>query len=131
VVSRKALLPDPWESIKSRYPVGSIHEGKVVRVVDFGAFVELEEGWDGLVHISEIADQRISSPSEILKEGDRVRVKVIKLDDGERKIGLSIKQALKEEEEREHREHTAANGKVTLGDVIGEKLTNILHNLKK
>ncbi|MEN3188291.1 MAG: S1 RNA-binding domain-containing protein, partial [Atribacterota bacterium] len=131
VVSRKALLPDPWESVKNRYPVGSIHEGKVVRVVDFGAFVELEEGWDGLVHISEISEQRISAPSEVLKEGERVKVKVIKLDDGERKIGLSIKQALKDEEEKEQREHATPNGKVTLGDVIGEKLTNILHNLKK
>ncbi|MGQ9747830.1 MAG: S1 RNA-binding domain-containing protein [Candidatus Caldatribacteriaceae bacterium] len=129
VVSRKALLPDPWESIKKRYPVGSVHEGKVVRVVDFGAFVELEEGWDGLVHISEIAEQRISYPSEVLKEGDRVRVKIIKLDDEERKIGLSIKQALKEE--RELQEHAITNGKVTLGDVIGEKLTNFLHHLKE
>lgn len=131
VVSRRALLPDPWESVKNKYPVGSIHEGKVVRVVDFGAFVELEEGWDGLVHISEIAEQRISSPSEVLKEGTRVRVKITKLDDEERKIGLSIKQALKEEEEREHHEHAATNGKVTLGDVLGEKLTNFLHHLKE
>jgi len=131
VVSRRVLLPDPWEGIKNRYPVGSIHEGKVVRIVDFGAFVELEEGWDGLVHISEISDQRISSAAETLKEGERVKVKVIKLDDEERKIGLSIKQALKEEEEKVPREHTTTNGKVTLGDVIGEKLTNILHNLKK
>ncbi len=131
VVSRKALLPDPWEIVKTRYPLGSIHEGKVVRVVDFGAFVELEEGWDGLVHISEIADQRVNSPQEVLKEGERVKVKIIKLDDNERKIGLSIKQALREEEEKERKEQHTADGKVTLGDVIGEKLATILHNLKK
>lgn len=130
VVSRKALLPDPWELVKTRYPLGSIHEGKVVRIVDFGAFVELEEGWDGLVHISEIAEERISSPRDVLKEGDVVKVKVIKLDDAERKIGLSIKQALKEEEEKARREQ-AQDGRVTIGDVIGEKLASILHNLKK
>ncbi len=130
VVSRKALLPDPWEIIKTRYPLGSIHEGKVVRLVDFGAFVELEEGWDGLVHISEIAEERISSPQEVLKEGDVVKVKVIKLDDAERKIGLSIKQALREEEEKARKEQTQ-EGKITLGDVIGEKLATILNNLKK
>lgn len=130
VVSRKALLPDPWELVKTRYPLGSIHGGKVVRVVDFGAFVELEEGWDGLVHISEISEERIGSPQEVLKEGDLVKVKVIKLDDAERKIGLSIKQALKEEEEKARKEQTQ-DGKVTLGDVIGEKLTTILNNLKK
>jgi len=130
VVSRKALLPDPWEIIKTRYPLGSIHEGKVVRLVDFGAFVELEEGWDGLVHISEIAEERISSPQEVLKEGDIVKVKVIKLDDAERKIGLSIKQALREEEEKVRKEQ-AQEGRVTLGDVIGEKLATILNNLKK
>jgi small subunit ribosomal protein S1 len=130
VVSRKALLPDPWEIIKTRYPLGSVHEGKVVRLVDFGAFVELEEGWDGLVHISEIAEERISSPQEVLKEGDIVKVKVIKLDDAERKIGLSIKQALREEEEKARKEQTQ-EGKITLGDVIGEKLATILNNLKK
>ena len=130
VVSRKALLPDPWEIIKTRYPLGSVHEGKVVRLVDFGAFVELEEGWDGLVHISEIAEERISSPQEVLKEGDVVKVKVIKLDDAERKIGLSIKQALREEEEKARKEQTQ-EGKITLGDVIGEKLATILNNLKK
>lgn len=130
VVSRKALLPDPWEIIKTRYPLGSVHEGKVVRIVDFGAFVELEEGWDGLVHISEISEERISSPRDVLKEGDIVKVKVIKLDDAERKIGLSMKQALREEEEKARKEQ-AQDSRVTLGDLIGEKLTTILHNLKK
>ena len=127
VVSRKATLPDPWEEIKSKYPVGSVHLKKVVRLVDFGAFIELEKGWDGLVHISEISNQRISSPSETLKEGEKVKVKVIKLDDRERKIGLSIKQASQEEE----KDYTSSNGKVTLGDMVGGKLTDFLNSLKK
>ena len=127
VVSRKATLPDPWEEIKSKYPVGSVHLKKVVRLVDFGAFVELEKGWDGLVHISEISNQRISSPSEVLKEGEKVRVKVIKLDDQERKIGLSIKQASEEEE----KDYSSSNGRITLGDMVGGKLTDLLNSLKK
>jgi len=141
VVSRKAILPDPWFDIKKKYPVGSIHSGKVVRVVDFGAFVELEKGWDGLVHISEISDKRISSPSEVIKEDEAVNVKVIKLDDQDRKIGLSIKQAQPHEGEKEKdrprekektRKETApqTNGKTTLGDVFGDTFTNLLNNMK-
>jgi small subunit ribosomal protein S1 len=127
VVSRKATLPDPWEEIKNSYPVGSVHLKKIVRLVDFGAFIELEKGWDGLVHISEISNQRISSPSEVLKEGEEVKVKVIKLDDQERKIGLSIKQASQEEE----KDYASSNGKITLGDMVGGKLTDFLNSLKK
>ena len=127
VVSRKATLPDPWEEIKNSYPVGSVHLKKIVRLVDFGAFIELEKGWDGLVHISEISSQRISSPSEVLKEGEEVKVKVIKLDDQERKIGLSIKQASQEEE----KDYASSNGKITLGDMVGGKLTDFLNSLKK
>ena len=96
-------------------------------MVDFGAFIELEKGWDGLVHISEISNQRISSPSEVLKEGEEVKVKVIKLDDQERKIGLSIKQASQEEE----KDYASSNGKITLGDMVGGKLTDFLNSLKK
>ncbi|HSV31743.1 MAG TPA: S1 RNA-binding domain-containing protein [Atribacteraceae bacterium] len=131
VVSRKSLLPDPWSSVKAKYPVGTVHEGKVVRLVDFGAFVELEEGWDGLVHISEIADRRINSPAEVLEEGQTIKVAIIKLDDEDRKIGLSIKQAEVIDGEKTRKETPTQNGRITLGDVIGEKLSNILNNFNK
>jgi len=140
VVSRKAILPDPWFEIKSKYPVGSIHTGKVVRIVDFGVFVELEKGWDGLVHISEISEKRISSPSDLIKEEQEVKVKIIKLDDQERKIGLSIKQAQtyggekeKEKEKEKGKKEPITqqnNGKTTLGDVFGETFSNLLNNMK-
>jgi len=138
VVSRKAILPDPWFEIKSKYPVGSIHTGKVVRIVDFGVFVELEKGWDGLVHISEISEKRISSPSDLIKEEQEVKVKIIKLDNQERKIGLSIKQAQtyggekdKEKEKGKKEPITQQNnGKTTLGDVFGETFSNLLNNMK-
>ena len=144
VVSRKAILPDPWFEIKNKYPLGSIHTGKVVRIVDFGAFIELEKGWDGLVHISEISDKRIASPSEVIEENQPVNVKVIKLDDQERKIGLSIKQAQAREVEKERikdkeREKEKSkkeqplpqtNGKTTLGDVFGDTFNNLLNNMK-
>jgi small subunit ribosomal protein S1 len=140
VVSRKAILPDPWFEIKNKYPVGSIHTGKVVRIVDFGAFIELEKGWDGLVHISEISDKRISSPSEVIEENQEVNVKIIKLDDQERKIGLSIKQTLPRDEEKERTKErekpkkeqpiTQTNGRTTLGDVFGDTFNNLLNNMK-
>ena len=128
------------EEIKNKYPVGSIHTGKVVRIVDFGAFIELEKGWDGLVHISEISDKRISSPSEVIEENQEVNVKIIKLDDQERKIGLSIKQTLPRDEEKERTKErekpkkeqpiTQTNGRTTLGDVFGDTFNNLLNNMK-
>ncbi|MDK2896526.1 MAG: small subunit ribosomal protein [Candidatus Atribacteria bacterium] len=132
VVSRKLLLPDPWEEIKNKYPVGSVHSGQVVRIVDFGAFVELEKGWDGLVHISEISEEKVSSPKDVLREKQKVKVKVVKLDDGEKRIGLSIKQAEEEEEKKNQiQNNSSGDGKITLGDVLGEKLNTILNSLKK
>lgn len=92
-LGRKQVLPDPWDSVENKYPVGSVVEGEVTRTAPFGAFVELEPGVEGLVHISEISSKHITKPEEEVNAGDRVMVKVLRVRPEERKISLSIKQA--------------------------------------
>lgn len=87
----KQAQTDPWADIVSKYAVGAIIKGKVSKVASFGAFVELEEGVDGLVHISQISDQRIEKVKDALQIGQEVEARVVKVDRGERRIGLSIK----------------------------------------
>src|SRR5262249_17758418 len=88
----KQLERDPWDSIKSRYRQGQAVDGSVTKLTDFGAFVELEEGIEGLIYVSEIADHRIEKPSDVLKVGDQVRAEILSIEPKERRIGLSIKQ---------------------------------------
>ncbi len=94
-VSLKALIASPWEEAGMNYPPGSVVKGKVTRIADFGAFVELEPGVEGLVHVSEVSPQRIRRVADVVKEGEEVNVKVLSLDVGARRMSLSIKQATK------------------------------------
>ncbi len=88
----KQIQPDPWESVSQRYPMGSRVTGKVVRVTDFGAFVELEPGVDGLLHISQMSNRPVNSPADIVNVGDELTLMVIRVDPSERRIGLSLKE---------------------------------------
>ena len=88
----KQIQPDPWDSVTQRYPMGSRVTGKVVRLTDFGAFVELEPGVDGLLHISQMSSRPIGSPTEIVNAGDELTLMVIRVDPSERRIGLSLKE---------------------------------------
>jgi len=98
----KQTKPHPWDTAVSKYQVNSIVEGKVVRIASFGAFVELEPGLDGLVHISQIANHRVNKVEDELKVGDMVRVKILEVKPEEKRISLSIREALPESEtERE------------------------------
>ncbi|MBP2016873.1 4-hydroxy-3-methylbut-2-enyl diphosphate reductase [Symbiobacterium terraclitae] len=92
----KQVLPDPWESVAERYPEGSIVEGTVARLATFGAFVELEPGVDGLIHISQLADRRINNPGEVVSIGQQVKVKVVGVDAENRRISLSLRAAEEE-----------------------------------
>ena len=93
-LGRKQLLPDPWASVPERYPTGSKHQGKIVGLTDYGAFVELEPGIEGLVHVSEMSwSKRKQHPSKIVKNGDDVDVVVLGLDPNDRRISLGMKQA--------------------------------------
>ncbi|MDD4081429.1 MAG: bifunctional 4-hydroxy-3-methylbut-2-enyl diphosphate reductase/30S ribosomal protein S1 [Eubacteriales bacterium] len=92
----KQLQPRPWDNVEEKYPVGSILERKVVRVRDFGAFVELEPGVDGLVHISQVAPTRIERVEDVLTPGQDVRVKVLSVDPVAKRISLSIREAMED-----------------------------------
>jgi small subunit ribosomal protein S1 len=88
----KQVQPDPWSTVASRYPMGSRVTGKVVRLTDFGAFVELEPGVDGLLHISQMSSRVVTRPDEIVNVGDELTLMVIRVDPNERRIGLSLKE---------------------------------------
>ena len=96
-LSLRRLQPKPWETVLERYAIGQVVEGTVTRVVPFGAFVRLDDGIEGLVHISELADRYVNHPHEVVKEGDRVQVRILNIDPERKRMGLSIKQASEEE----------------------------------
>lgn len=91
-LSLKALAADPWQGVEQRYPEGQTVTGRVKRLADFGAFVELEEGVEGLVHVSELSDKRIRTPADVCKEGDTVQVRIKSVDPQQRRISLSMRQ---------------------------------------
>jgi small subunit ribosomal protein S1 len=97
-LSLKALEQNPWDTAAERYPVGSVVTGKVRNLTDFGAFVELEEGIDGLIHISDMSwNRRLKHPNEVLKRGDTVQARVINVDGESQRLSLSIKEFLPNE----------------------------------
>ncbi|MFO8034640.1 MAG: S1 RNA-binding domain-containing protein [Candidatus Bipolaricaulota bacterium] len=90
-LSLRRAQPDPWEDVEHRYPRGALVEGRVSKITDFGAFVELEEGIEGLVHVSELSWQRVVHPQEVLQENQSLRAIVLKVDPEDRRISLSLK----------------------------------------
>ncbi|GAB6156996.1 bifunctional 4-hydroxy-3-methylbut-2-enyl diphosphate reductase/30S ribosomal protein S1 [Desulfotomaculum varum] len=129
----KQVLPNPWDNIEEKYPVGSVVPAKVVRLAPFGAFVQLEPGVEGLVHISHLAAQHVEKPEDVVKEGDEVNVKVLNVDTAEKRIRLSIREVNSEgrpaRESRQRKQEEPApqpqvieipEEKVTLGDVFGD-----------
>jgi small subunit ribosomal protein S1 len=89
----KQAQSDPWQTLAEKYPVGTVVTGRVRNLTDFGAFVEIEEGFDGLVHVSDISwTSRVKNPSELLKKGDTIQAKVLKIDAAGRRVSLGIKQ---------------------------------------
>ncbi len=121
----KQLTPDPWDSVAQRYPMNTVVKGKVSSVADFGVFVELEEGIEGLVHISQLSNERVDKPSSLFKVGDEVECLVVQVDTRERRIGLSVK-ALSQHMEREEmqaylkRERDAQ--RFSMEDILNEEL---------
>ncbi len=93
----KQLEEDPWKKIEERLPVGTVIEAEVVRVTDFGAFVELETGIEGLIHISELSEDRVEKPEEVVQKGQAVKAMVISIDKDAKKIALSMKSAVNAE----------------------------------
>ncbi len=116
----KQTQKQPWDDAVVKYPIGSVVEGKVVRLVDFGAFVELEPGLDGLVHISQISEKHISKPSEELHIGQKINVKVLDVKPEEKRISLSIT-AVNEETEEEEIEYIDDKNTTTIGEILENK----------
>jgi len=104
----KQTQPEPWTLVGDKYKVGDVLEGKVVQIKEYGAFVELEAGLDGLVHISEIANKRVENVFDELKIGETVNVRIMEIDPDKRRISLSIKATLPEEEQVEEAADEAA-----------------------
>ena len=121
----KQLTTDPWNTVAERYPLNTRVHGKVSSVADFGVFVEIEEGIEGLIHISQLSNERVDKPSSLYKVDDELDALVVQLDPKERRIGLSIK-AVKQHEEREEmqaylkRQHEAA--RFSMEDILKEEL---------
>ena len=99
-IGYKQLQPQPWDLAAEKYAVGDVVQGKVVRIVPFGAFVEVEKGIDGLVHVSQISHERIETPASVLNVGDEVDAKIMALDTAAKKMNLSIKALLPEAERK-------------------------------
>ncbi|MGH7865373.1 MAG: 30S ribosomal protein S1, partial [Candidatus Binataceae bacterium] len=121
----KQLAGDPWTSISARYPLNTRVQGKVSSVADFGVFVQLEEGVEGLIHISQLSNERVDKPSSLFKVDDPVEALVVQLEPKERRIGLSVK-ALKAHEEREEMQaylkRDSDNARFSMEDIIGGEL---------
>ncbi len=116
----KQLATDIWDEFFSHHKVGDIVEGKIVRLTNFGAFVELAEGIEGLVHVSELDEKRIEKPEEHFKPGDSYPMKIIKVQEGEKKIGLSLKAVKQDESQRELATYrdSQPSDRLTLGDAF-------------
>jgi small subunit ribosomal protein S1 len=96
-LSLKRLQPEPWALVEDRYELGQLIEGVVTNVVDFGAFAEIEEGIEGLIHISELTDGSISHAREVVKRGDLLLLRIIRIDARRKRLGLSLKRVLESE----------------------------------
>ncbi|MBU4532426.1 MAG: bifunctional 4-hydroxy-3-methylbut-2-enyl diphosphate reductase/30S ribosomal protein S1 [Eubacteriales bacterium] len=122
-LSLKQMLPNPWDNIGDRYPVDDIVPAKVVRLVPFGAFVELEPGVEGLVHISHLANHHVAKPEDVIQEGQEINVKVLSIDQEGKRIRLSLREAGPAPEPRfdkpEDSQPAEDTGNVTLGDQFG------------
>ena len=107
----KQLMPDPWKRIPDKYYTGLVVEGRISKVTDFGAFLELEDGVEGLIHISELAEGQVDDPNKVVKENQVVKAEVKHIDPVDRKIALSIKALLTNQEKMEMAEYLIASEK--------------------
>ena len=125
----KQLQPHPWDGAVEKFPVGEVVDGKVVRITDFGAFVELEPGLDGLVHISQCSTARVAKVEDAVKVGDEVKVKVLGVDPEKKRISLSIRQAIEPEPVAAEVVEEAAGADeyevVATEDSIADKFANV------
>jgi small subunit ribosomal protein S1 len=130
-VGLKQLDRDPWESVAESIAIGSHVEVEIAKIVSFGAFAKLLSGVEGLIHVSEISNERVQKPEEVLSVGDKVTAKVISIDPGERKIGLSIREYQRDLERKAQGDYqesakTAATERVSISEAIGASVPKSL-----
>jgi 4-hydroxy-3-methylbut-2-enyl diphosphate reductase len=126
----RQILPDPWKEAGAKFPVGSMVKGRVTRIAPFGAFVELEEGVEGLIHISELSNKRVAKPEEVVSPGQEVTAKVLRVKPEDRRVSLSLREA--DEKPRQQKQPAQAEQpeRLTLGDVFAEKFQEAKEGLK-
>ncbi len=128
----KQLYPDPWKTVLEKYPVGSKVTGRVTNITDFGVFVEIEEGVEGLIHISELGPGKVKTPAGMFQLGEEVTAKVIHVGPLEKRIGLSIKRIYQDEEKSNFEEYTNNNrASTTFGSLLQEELVQQSHTYKE
>lgn len=121
----KQLEADPWANIEDKYPIGSQRDVKVVKLADFGVFVELESDIEGLIHISELSTKRVEKPDEVVEVGSVIKAEIISIDKDARKIGLSAKLVKLREQKADVEDYVkkaTATSKTSLGDLFGDTL---------
>lgn len=96
-LSMKRLTPEPWTTIEDRYHIGQLVSGTITKLASFGAFARVDDGIEGLIHVSELSDKRVNHPKEVVKEGETYQLRVIKIDSAKRRLGLSLKRVNEEE----------------------------------
>jgi small subunit ribosomal protein S1 len=125
-LSIKETIPGPWENIAEKAPIGSVLKGTVKRLVSYGAFVEVFPGVEGLVHISQISHKHIGTPHEVLSEGQEVEVKVLDVNEKEKRLSLSMKELENEPVDTNHSFELPEESKgFQLGEVIGDQLKGL------
>lgn len=124
----KQLEADPWSHIDEKYKIGTQHDVKVVKLADFGVFVELEADIEGLIHVSELTTERINKPEDFTKAGDTLRAEIISIDKDARKIGLSSKLVKLRDSKADVEDYVkkaTSTSKTTMGDLFGDQLKNL------
>lgn len=127
-LSIKETQPSPWEEVLQEIKIGDVIKGTVKRLVSFGAFVEIKPGVEGLVHISQIANRHIGTPSEVLEVGQEVEAKVLDINAEEQRISLSIRELLADEQSKyveEYKPEEPSGMGITLGDMVGDQLKKL------
>ncbi|MFA6242926.1 MAG: 30S ribosomal protein S1, partial [Candidatus Hydrogenedentales bacterium] len=121
-VGLKQLDKDPWQEVVDRHAIGSTVEVEIAKLVSFGAFARLENGIEGLIHVSELSKNRVSKPEEVLSVGDKVIAKVISIDSNDRKIGLSLREHQQDIDTAAQAEYSSSGSReaVSIGDVVGD-----------
>jgi small subunit ribosomal protein S1 len=130
----KQLEQDPWANIEDKYKIGSQYDVKVVKIADFGVFVELESDIEGLIHISELSTKRVEKVEDVVKIGDVLKAEIITIDRDSRKIGLSAKLVKLREQKMDVEDYVkkaTATSKTSLGDLFGETLKASITDAEK